>query len=180
MSQTSALLRELEEIEEESSQKISSAKTSVNILPRTFKAIDFEPGTVNLDYGGGRFDKVTEFLAAKDVVNYVYDPYNRSAEHNAEVLGAVRKNGGADTITCNNVLNVICEPSSRDRVIRNIKKLLKPGGTAYFLTYKGDGSGAGKETKAGYQNNRPTKFYVDEVEKHFSNVRIYKDVIIAQ
>ena len=179
MISASKLMEELDKIEEESEQKISSAKTSVNILPRTFKVVSFEPGTVNLDYGGGRFDKVTEFLGAMDVTNYVYDPFNRPASHNQMVLTAIRENGGADTITCNNVLNVIQEESARDRVLRNIHFLLKNGGTAYFCVYRGDGTGEGKETKAGFQLNQPTKFYLAEIQRYFSNVRIYKDIIIA-
>lgn len=161
-------------------QKYTSAKTSVNILPRTFKAISFEPGTINLDYGGGRFDKATEFLATKGVKNYVYDPFNRSQEHNDAAIEAILKNGGADTVTCNNVLNVIMEDSIRLDVITRIKALLRPQGKAYFIVYKGDGTGIGKETKSGYQLNRATKTYVDEVKRVFSNVTLYKDIIIAE
>ena len=107
----------LEDDPEETEQAISSAATSINSskLPALFTmpAVHFAPGSLNLDYGGGRFDNVTEYLAEQDVVNVVYDKYNRSAEHNREVLQIVRKNGGADTVTCSNVLNVIAEESER-------------------------------------------------------------------
>lgn len=174
------ILSELDSIENESEQEISSAATSVNILPRTFNVASFVPGTINLDYGGGRFDKATEYLSSLGVTNFVYDPYNRSAEHNNTVIQAIKDNGGADTITCNNVLNVIKEDGSRARVIRNIALLLKNGGTAYFCVYKGDGSGVGKETSAGYQLNKPTKMYLPEISKYFSSVKIHRDIIVAQ
>ena len=140
----------------------------------------FEKGTVNLDYGGGRFDKATKFLESNGVRNYVYDPFNRSKEHNEAVIQAIKSNGGADTVTCNNVLNVIMEDNIRQEAISHIKSLLKPGGTAYFCVYSGDRTGIGKVTKCGYQLNRATSTYLSEVKQHFTEVSIYKDIIIAR
>ena len=173
------LLQLTEDFESEKEQKISSAKTSVNMLPRTFKVIKFEPDTINLDYGGGRFETATNFLKQQNVENLVYDPYNRTSSHNKEVLDRIKENKGANTATCNNVLNVIAEKSSRMRVIKNIYSLLKDNGKAYFCIYKGDGSSSPKETKAGFQNNYPTKWYTSEIQEVFSNVTISKDIIIA-
>lgn len=158
---------------EETDQQYSSAATSINSskLPALFKMVDFQKGSINLDYGGGKFDNVAEYLQDKyGATNLVYDKYNRSAEHNREVLDQVRQNGGADTVTCSNVLNVIAEESERLAVLRNCKRYLKSGGTCYITVYEGNGSGEGAPSKAGYQLNRKTKDYEDEIKKVFSSV----------
>lgn len=162
-------------------QKISSAKTSINAkqLPAIFRLAKFKPNTINLDMGGGKFDNAAEELAKVDVTNLVYDPYNRTQEHNNEVLSQIRENGGADTATISNVLNVIAEPEARQTVLRNTKKLLKPNGTVYITVYEGDKSEEGKETSSGYQLNKPTKDYVEEIEKVFPNVQRRGKLIIA-
>lgn len=163
----------LDDDPEETEQKYSSAATSINSakLPALFKMVDFKEGSINLDYGGGKFDNVAEYLEdTYGATNLVYDKYNRSTEHNREVLNQIRKNGGADTVTCSNVLNVIAEESERLAVLRNCKRYLKSGGTCYITVYEGSGSGEGTETKAGYQLNRKTKDYEDEIKQVFSDV----------
>lgn len=152
---------------QEIGQEFTSENTSINSdkLPAVFKMVQFEPGTVNLDYGGGRFDNVAEYLTQYDVINLVYDPFNRSAEHNREVLRLVKEHNGADTATCSNVLNVIKEPEVRINVLNNIKKLLKPNGIAYITVY--EGKGAEGPTKSGYQLHRKTADYMDEVQSVF-------------
>ena len=167
---------------ETAEQKISSAATSINSnkLPAIFRMVKFQPDTMNLDYGGGKFDNAAEELAKINVTNLVYDPYNRSSEHNQDVLKQVRANGGADTVTISNVLNVIAEPEARQTVLRNAKKLVKPGGKVYITVYEGNKSGSGAETKAGYQLNKDTKDYVDEISQVFDNVTRKGKLIIAE
>jgi hypothetical protein len=164
-----------------SGQSISSADTSINSskLPAVFSKIKFEPGTVNLDIGGGRFDNATEFLATQGVTNYIFDPYNRTPEHNTAVA-AKTENGQSDTVTISNVLNVIKEPEARELVLLNAIDALKPGGTVYITIYEGDGSGVGKETSKGYQLNKKTVEYKDEIKKLFNDVVVKNGVIIAQ
>lgn len=171
---------EVDELET-ADQKISSANTSINSskLPAIFRLVKFEPDTLNLDYGGGKFDNAAEYLAQQNVTNLVYDPYNRSTQHNAEVLQKVRENGGADTITISNVLNVIAEPEARLTVLRNAKKLVKPGGNVYITVYEGNKSGEGTETKSGYQLNKSTADYIDEIASVFSTVNRRGKLIIA-
>ena len=41
---------------------------------------------MNLDIGGGKYDSVTEMYSEHGAENVVYDPFNRSAEHNARAL----------------------------------------------------------------------------------------------
>lgn len=154
---------------QEISQEFTSENTSINStkLPAVFKMVNFEPGTINIDYGGGRFDNVADYLTQYDVINLVYDPYNRSKEHNAEVVKTVRAAGGADTATCSNVLNVIKEPEVRQNVLNNIKKLVKPGGKIYITVYEGSGKGDEGPTKSGYQLNRKTADYIEEIQQVF-------------
>ena len=167
---------------EDTEQEYTSANTSINSskLPAIFKLVNLQSGTINLDFGGGRFDNASEYLSTKDVTNLIYDPYNRSSEHNKNVLDTIRKNNGADTATCSNVLNVIKEENARHTVIQNIYNLLKSNGTAYFTVYEGTGKGDEGSTKSGYQLNRKTVDYVDEIKEVFSDVTRKGKLIIAK
>lgn len=167
---------------ETAEQEFTSAKTSINSnkLPAIFRMVSFKPGTINLDFGGGKFDNASEFLKTQDVINLIYDPYNRSSSHNNEVIKTIRKNGGADTATISNVLNVIKEENARLTVLRNVKRLLKSGGTCYITVYEGTGRGDSKETKSGYQLNKKTADYIEEIESVFNNVTRKGKLIIAK
>ena len=165
----------------DTNQKYTSAATSINSskLPAIFKMINLPSGTINLDFGGGRFDNVAEYYADKGVTNLVYDPYNRSSEHNSNVLNQIKKNGGADSVTCSNVLNVIAEPEARTTVIKNIYNLAKTGAPVYFTVYEGSGSGEGAETKSGYQLNKKTADYLEEIREVFPNAKRKGKLIVA-
>lgn len=171
-----------EEIEQ-SEQEFSSAKTSINSgkLPAIFRLVKFTPDTINLDYGGGKFDNASDYLKdAYNVNNLIYDPFNRSIEHNKKVLKTIRSNNGADSATLSNVLNVIKEPTIRSEVLRNIKKLLKPGAPLYITVYEGTGKGDSGETKSGYQLNKKTADYVEEISEIFNDVTRKGKLIIAR
>ena len=166
---------------QEISQEFTSENTSINStkLPAIFKMVSFEPGTTNIDYGGGRFDNVADYLTQYDVINLVYDPYNRTPEHNKEVIKTLRRAGGADTATCSNVLNVIKEPEVRKNVLENISKIVKPGGKVYITVYEGSGKGDEGPTKAGYQLNRKTADYLDEIREVFPDATRKGKLIVA-
>lgn len=166
---------------QEISQEFTSENTSINSskLPAIFKMVTFQPGTINIDYGGGRFDNVADYLTQFDVINLVYDPYNRTPEHNKDVIRTVRKAGGADTATCSNVLNVIKEPEVRQNVLQNIKKLVKPNGTVYITVYEGSGKGNEGPTKSGYQLNKKTEGYLDEIKQVFPDAVRKGKLIVA-
>lgn len=161
------------------SQKISSAKTSIKQVPALFNNPNVEFGETNVDIGGGRFDLATQQLAENGTRNYVFDPFNRSEASNRATLDFIKESGGADTVTCANVLNVIAEPEARANVILEAAKAIKPDGTAYFMVYEGDGKGEGRETSAGWQNNRTTASYVSEIERYFGDVQRKGKLIIA-
>ncbi len=162
-------------------QDIKSNETSINAsrLPAVFSKVRFQPYTVNLDIGGGKFDNVTDFLASQNVKNFIYDPYNRSPEHNA-MAAAATEEGQSDTVTISNVLNVIREQSARNEVLANAVDAVKPDGTVYITVYEGDGSGVGKETSKGWQENRLTSSYIPEIRKYFSDLTIKDKVIYAR
>lgn len=152
-------------------QKYQSDKTSLNQVPATFKKLELEEGSVNLDFGGGKYDKATEFLKEKNITNLVYDPFNRSELHNLKVRHAILKNNGADTFTVNNVLNVIQENSIINHVIEQVSTSLKENGKGYFLMFEGDRRGIGRETIKGWQRNEKPQAYLEHISKHFENVK---------
>lgn len=154
-------------------QEYDSAATSINStkLPAIYKLVKFEPGKVYLDFGGGKFDNGVYYVRDLGATLLVYDPYNRSDEHNKEVLRVIRENGGADATLNSNVLNVIKEPEARLAVLKNIKKLTKPSGDVYITVYEGTGKGNEGPTKAGYQLNRKTANYLEEVQSIFPDAQ---------
>lgn len=165
-------------------QKYNSAITSINSskLPVVFSKVKFEPNTINLDYGGGKFDNAAEYLKTKyNATNLVYDKYNRDSKHNSDVLKQVKDNGGADTVTCSNVLNVIAEPEVRQEVIQGCYDLLKSNGTCYITVYEGSGTGEGKanDKRQSYQTNMKLDDYIEEVSEVFPNVKKSKGMLVC-
>ena len=158
----------------ETEQEFSSAATSINgsKLPAIFKLVDFHANTLNLDYGGGKFDNATEYLKTLGVTNLIYDKFNRTAQHNQEVIRAVLENGGADTCTLSNVLNVIKEESIRHEILVNIYKLLKSDGILYITVFEGKPGQKEGPTKSGYQLARKTSEYIDEVANVFGEDKV--------
>lgn len=152
-------------------QEHDSAATSINSnkLPAIYRMVDFKPGQLIVDLGGGKFDNGVYFVKDKGATLLVYDPYNRSDKHNKQVLAELKENGGADIGLNSNVLNVIKEPEARLAVLRNLKRMVKPGGEVYITVYEGTGKGNEGPTKAGYQLNRKTADYLEEIQQVFPN-----------
>lgn len=150
-------------------QEYDSAATSINSnkLPAIYKMVNFNEGDIIVDFGGGKFDNAVEYIKDKGATLCVYDPYNRSAEHNKEVLRILRENGGADAAVNSNVLNVIKEPEARKNVLENIARITKPGAPIYITVYEGKGNGQEGPTKSGYQLNRKTADYLEEIQEVF-------------
>ena len=162
------------------SQAISSAATSIKQVPALFKNKNVKFKGINIDIGGGKFDEATDFLKSVGTKNLVFDPYNRSAKVNGKTLTYLLNGNKADTATVANVLNVINEPGARANVILEAAKVIKDDGVAYFMVYEGSGTGEGRETSAGYQNNRKTADYVPEIKRYFGNVERKGKLIIAK
>jgi hypothetical protein len=169
----------------EPSQRISSKDTSIKQIAAVFKKpeiFDLKEGSVNLDIGGGRFDLGTDYLRnERGVENLVFDRFNRSPEHNEEVLNRIRETGGADSATAANILNVIEEPEARKRVIQQSYDYTREGGKVFFQVYEGSGTGVGRGTTKGWQNNKKTSEYIPEIEGIFGegNVQRKGNIIIA-
>lgn len=161
-------------------QAITSARTSIKQIPALFKNQYAKFGKVNIDIGGGKFDLATKYLASIGTENKVFDPYNRGEAENRATLMWLQNGNKADTATCANVLNVIAEPAARANVILETAKSISPEGSAYFMVYEGDGTGVGRETGSGWQNNRKTADYVNEIEQYFDSVTRKGKMIIAQ
>jgi hypothetical protein len=156
-----------------------SAETSVNTLPSVFKSATFKKGGVNADIGAGKYDKASQYLAKKGVKNAASDPHNRTPEQNAKAAKAT-SGGKADTATVANVLNVIKSAEERQGVIRKAARAVGQDGVAYFSVYTGDGSGVGKVTPKGWQENRPLSSYEAEIKKVFPYTKITKGHIEAR
>lgn len=116
-------------------QAYTSKNTSIKQIPAGFKIVDkyfgWKPFTNNLDIGGGKYNLFTIKLAEVGVCNLVYDPFNRTEEHNENIL-KICSEVIIDTATIFNVLNVIKESEVQREVIRMAYNELKDGGSVYF------------------------------------------------
>ena len=149
-------------------------------LPWTFRVIHWkQKGATNLDIGGGRNNTATNYLARHGVTNLVYDPFFRGTIHNEHVLRRVMATR-VDTVTVNNVLNVIPEKEERLKVIRLAAEALRPEGTAYFLIYEGNKSAVGCATRFCWQNNMVTDAYLPEISFCFKSIHKSRNLIIAK
>jgi len=151
-------------------QRLTSERTCRKQVPALLRALlragRWQRGDVNADIGGGKWDLGTEELAQHGVENIVYDRFNRSDEHNERALDRIFLK--VNTATVANTLNVIAEPERRALLIG----LAAQAPVAYFHGHEGDGSGVGRETRDGWQENRRLESYVPEVSTFFSRVVI--------
>ena len=155
-------------------QKYSSKDTSINVVNKVYKQYDFQPNSLILDYGGGKYDANIEYMKAKGVTVLVYDKYNRSETSNNQVLSYVAEHQ-PNYIVCSNVLNVILEDEIIDEILRTIQRY--DANKVIFAIYEGNRSGVGQETSKGYQRNQKTKAYVPMIEKYFTVLKTQNGLI---
>ena len=155
-------------------------------VPALFTKIKFPSGSVVFDYGCGEYstsERIMEYLG-EDVTYLGFDKFNRTSEENREAVANLRKLGGADIVTCANVLNVIKERDIRvNQVIKNIYNVLKPGGVAYFDVYADKKKEGPKQTgKDKWQEFRGIETYTDEVEEIFGSGKVTRKgtILIAK
>lgn len=158
-------------------QRYTSAETSINNkkAPAIYgmkKAIELYVGKKVIDIGGGKYD--TPVIAGRqhgaDVS--IYDPYNRTEEHNKNVLSLEY-----DVAIISNVLNVIAEKENRLEVV---KLAISKADTVLITVYEGDKTGNGRETKKDcYQLNQKTPFYEKELLENGFSVNRYGKLIIV-
>lgn len=124
---------------------------------------------LNLDIGGGQYDDTSLWLLnTYNVVNHIYDPYNRSVDHNMKVLADDFINK-YDSVTIMSVLNVVSSQSSRIELLKLANKYLKPNGLLYIKVWKGDNSGVPvhQPEKQSFQANQPCFYFLEEVKSIF-------------
>jgi hypothetical protein len=151
------------------------------------RKISWVSGTVNLDYGGGKYSTATDYLKTRGVTNLVYDPYNRDDDHNGQVLSDiwVDRTVEVSTVTLCNVLNVIKEPLIRRNVLFNIYAMTNRNRRSsfselilYVSCYRGKKAEPGA-TCNGWQENRPLHTYLDEVRQYFPRAVTAGQMIVA-
>lgn len=166
-------------------QRITSANTSMNSskVPVVFSLVQgkggWKRGTRNGDIGGGKFDTATKWLKTKGVQNVIFDPHNRTIKENNKAIELL-SGGRADTVTVSNVLNVLSEPCDRTEVLILALDAVRTVGTVYFTVYEGNGSGRGRATRAGWQENRNKESYKADIALFFEDVQQVGKLIIAK
>lgn len=164
-------------------QEYSSAKSSIKQVPAGFKIVDkyfgWKPKTINFDIGGGKYDLMSEKLKEKNVTNLIYDPYNRTAGYNDNILSIVRR-FGADTVTIFNVLNVIKEYEMQINVLNLALEPLKSGGHVFVRsTYMNPKKVSGLTKSGTFQHYLTQKDYLEIVKKVFPNAELKYGIIYA-
>lgn len=122
-------------------QRFTSKQTSINSTkaPAVYsmkRAVNVMTGKTVVDIGGGRFDTAAEAARVYGAAVSIYDPFNRTPEHNAAVLA-----GSYDVAVISNVLNVIDSEAARGDVVRL----------------------AATKAADSWQENRRTADYMDEI-----------------
>ena len=165
-------------------QEYTSAKTSIKQIPAGFNIVDkrfgWQPGTINLDIGGGKYDLMTIALKEKGVENLVFDPYNRDMVHNVKVVNRI-SNNDVDTATIFNVLNVIKERKIQLNVIRLAFSALKEGGMLYVRsTYMNPAKRSGVTKSGTFQHYKTQREYLEIVKKISPNAELKFGIIFAK
>ena len=162
-------------------QTTTSAKTSVSQLPAgTKKLVEegiIQQGDIVLDLGSGRFGKSKKSVEEAGGRYYPWDPYQANEESAIEAFGKnfnettrdVVAGGGADKVLSNNVLNVIEESAPRVLHVEQILDALKKGGQGFITVYEKAGTGVGQRTSKGFQANRKTDEFLEEVSEVVGN-----------
>lgn len=75
-------------------QRFTSKQTSINSTkaPAVYsmkRAVNVMTGKTVVDIGGGRFDTAAEAARVYGAAVSIYDPFNRTPEHNAAVLAGL-------------------------------------------------------------------------------------------
>jgi len=158
-------------------QEHTSADTSLNQISAGLKHAVAKglitPKTINTDVGGGRYDVGKEHVegSVKGATLHIYDPYNRSSDHNEKVQSIA--GGKSNYVGLHNVLNVIKEPEARLDALRIVKSFMGKNGTAHITVHEGDKTGDARMSKSdrgrgsSWQNHLPTASYVPEVSAVF-------------
>lgn len=137
-----------------------------------------------LDVGGGKYDFSRNYMRSRGVNLLVWDPYNRSRQHNLDVQNQVTIQN-VDAATSMAVLNVIPELHVRLAHIATLKAALAINGMAYFKVWPGKGllKGSFQSTVnsydcPGYQANAYVDKFLREVQLVFGldNAKLHESI----
>lgn len=165
-------------------QEFSSANSSLKQIPRGYVIVDkyfgWKPNSINLDIGGGRYDLMSDALKEKGVTNLIFDPYNRTKEHNDKVLD-ICKGSGADTVTIFNVLNVIKEYEIQIEVLNLALELVKDDGMVFIRsTYMNQKKQSGITKFGIFQHYLTMKDYLTIVKRIFPKAEMKYGIIYTK
>lgn len=164
-------------------QTKSSAATSRNVLPAiTRKGVAagfFQPETLHLDLGAGKYRRLETWARERGVYAYSSDPYNLEPKRNAYAEDIMSSSGGAHTISLSNVLNVIDSDGAKLDLLDKAKGLLREGGSLLITAYEGDRTGEGRATRDGWQENRKLRDYEALVRVVFKSVTTKGGLMVA-
>lgn len=151
----------------------NSANTCRNQLAEGFKYIDWADVDYNFDLGGGKYEKAVQWLLKeRNVINLIYDPYNRSKDYNRLSLALSHL---AQVTTIFNVLNVIQDPLMRKKVLEFGKR--EKTKHIYISIHDGNRSGIGCPTRWGWQENRSMKEFLPEIQEVYPSAYIKQRII---
>ena len=164
-------------------QEYTSAKSCIKQVPAGFKIVHkyfgWKENTINFDIGGGKYDLMTDALEERKVINLIFDPYNRSSEHNEATLSICRRLG-ADTVTIFNVLNVIKEYEMQINVLNLALEVLKDGGMLFVRsTYMNPNKASGVTKSGTFQHYLKHGDYLKIVKEVFPNAELKHGIIYA-
>jgi hypothetical protein len=166
-------------------QEYTSEKSSIKQIPAGFSIVDkhfgWKEGTINFDIGGGKYDLMTEKLLEKGVANYIYDPYNRTPEHNENVLNiCLFGEKRVDTVTIFNVLNVIKEREIQLAVLKLARDaVVKDGYVFVRSTYMNPTKVSGVTKSGTFQHHLKQEDYLEIVKEVFPNAELKYGIIYA-
>lgn len=157
---------------------MNTSKTSINKDPVLFRLvkeiIGWTSGKINLDYGAGKYHNMKKLLKKENIKCFEYDRYNK--EECPMSLADIYDQRPFDTITLSNVLNT-CNIRERNTIYRRVAQW---GSVGYISVYEGNRSGVGAATTKGYQENKKTEDYIDELKKVFTSVEKFDKLIVVK
>lgn len=161
-------------------QEYTSKDTSINRVNAIYTQLTYKKGARVLDYGGGKYDTNKEYLAKQGIQLDVYDPYNRSEQHNTKVIHKYKAKA-PDYIVCSNVLNVIKEKEIIVDILNKIDSLCDNNTLVHIAVYEGDGSGIGKVSKDDcWQRNAKASSYIPILKRVFAMVKKKGNMFICE
>lgn len=178
---------DLDEIDQEfTSKDTAQGNRRPGSVPKLFKLVaskfGWPKGSVILDYGCGNqenMDNASAFLDQFGVQYVGYDKYNQSTEDKRAAIKLIRSNGGADIVTCSNLLNTIKEPEVRRNILDNMKDLAKPGAKIYITTWYDKNKSEGPTGGNKYQLHRRPNEYLEEIREVFPDADTKGELIFA-